>query len=451
MNAAPSLESLFKILKTEAEPWLGDVFIAASAFERIHDERSSILYGETGSGKTALMRALKRQAESENIFCAIWNPEPILENPMLGTALAYQAMRQAMGICVKSLLLEGNLPERLSNPPEYVISALQWLVKNFLPFEPAFYIQTELGNSKPEHIQWYLSILEKPCASVIKGQAGFNDQIRIFLMILQAAGYQRFWLMVDGLERWDSLQVGGQIKDLLDAIFSTLAFFDAQKFAYKFFLPDSFKEVITKTGGVERHRASETALEWDSSLLRVMLDRRLQYALSSSKLSLNSICDSEALLRWLQEYGGTSPRGWLSLTAPIALGYQARGKCLTAAQTRDLICQNPPRIRLRADRREALVGYKRVSLSLEEYRTMEYLFNHVGKISPLENLYYFSYKSLDHAPDNGDKDWEAKSVWRGAFDTMFWRLRKKIEPNPKEPVYFKTHHNKGVELFYTEL
>ena len=64
MKNAPSTESLFNTLKAENEPWLGEVFISLPAFERLKENHSVILYGESGNGKTALRLELQRQKET---------------------------------------------------------------------------------------------------------------------------------------------------------------------------------------------------------------------------------------------------------------------------------------------------------------------------------------------------------------------------------------------------
>ena len=104
MKSVPTAESLFKTLKAESEPWLSDVFVSLPVFEHLMEEHSTILYGETGSGKTATLLELRRR-QKENIFMVTWRPEPILEAPAAGTALAQQAIKQALQTCVENLVL----------------------------------------------------------------------------------------------------------------------------------------------------------------------------------------------------------------------------------------------------------------------------------------------------------------------------------------------------------
>jgi hypothetical protein len=451
MKNTPSPETLFKTLKAENEPWLGDVFLPLPAFERLKEGHSIILYGETGSGKTAMRLALKRE-QKENVFIALWLPEPILENPAAGTALAQQAMKQAARACLEGLILEGSLPERLGEPSSHIASALQWFMKNYLPFDPAFYLQSQVDRLSGAEMQWYLKLLRHNFPAVITEQASLKDQMRLLLIILRAAKYEHLWLTIDGLERWPPRQTDEQMQALLEAVLSTLVFFDLPSVAFKLFLPASFKSILHKTSGVERHRAEEVQLTWAAGDLNTLLEKRITYALSfSKKVALEALCEGTEFLKWLGEYGGDSPRAWLEFVAPLIAEYQQQGRRLTAAQTREFICQHPAPVRLDRERREIWLGRKCISVgSASEFRVLEYLALRPGKIGSLEELYYYAYKELETVPDKGEPAWTSKETWRAAMDTLLWRLRQKIEPNPKEPIYLITHHGKGVELLHAE-
>lgn len=446
-----SVESLFTTLKAENEPWLGDVFVSLPVFERLQEEHSTILYGEPGSGKTAMLLELRRR-QKENIFTVAWRPEPILEAPATGTALAQQSINQALQTCVENLVLEGNLPQRLGEPSRDIGSALQWFLHNHLPFEAGFYIQNQANRLSQDDLQWYLKLLEQPLSLIVKNQTSLKDQLRLLLMVLRAAKYERLWLMVDGLERWTPRQTGEQIEAALEAVLSTLVFFDLPDIAFKFFIPTSLKNILHKTSGVERHRSSEANLTWSAEALQGIAEKRLGCALSAKKASLDSLCDGDEFLNWLKEYGGTSPRAWLGFTAPLAATYQKHGKRLTSAQTREFIREHPAPLRLRHERSEVWLGEKRiVSNSALEFRVLEYLAARPEKLASLEELYYYAYKELSAPPDKGDPAWSAPDTWRGAMDNVLMRIRQKIEPDPKTPRYLVTRHGKGVELLHHEL
>jgi len=451
MKNAPSVESLFTTLKAENEPWLGSVFVSLPVFERLKEEHSTILYGGPGSGKTAMLLELRRR-QRENIFTVVWKPEPILEAPATGTALAQQAIQQALQTCIENLVLEGSLPQRLGVPSEHIASALQWFLQHHLPFEAGFYIQDQASRLLPDELQWYLNLLGQPLPPIVKDQTSLRDQLRLLLAVLRAAKYERLWLMVDGLERWTPRQTGEQIEAALEAVLSTLVFFDLPDIAFKFFIPAPLKNILHKTSGVERHRSSEADLIWSAETLQGILEKRLECALSSKKASLDFLCDGDEFLSWLKEYGGTSPRAWLGFTAPLAATYQKHGKRLTSAQTREFIREHPAPLRLRHERSEVWLGEKRiVNNSALEFRVLEYLAAHPEKLASMEELYYYAYKELSAPPDKGDPAWSAPDTWRGAMDNVLMRIRQKIEPDPKNPLYLVTHHGKGVELLHSEL
>jgi hypothetical protein len=451
MKSNPSAESLFKTLKAENEPWLDAVFVSLPVFERLKEEHSSILYGDTGSGKTAMRMALSRQAD-EKTFTVLWTPEPDLEDTAAGMALARQGITQALRACVETLVLQGNLPQRLGEPPPHIAAALGWFLRNYLPFEAGFYLQSEPRLPQAD-AQWYLKLLGQSLPPLVTERTTLRDQVGLFSMALRAAKYERLWLMIDGLERWTLPQSGKQVEALLEAILSTLIFFDLPGVTFKFFVPASLKGILHKTSGVERHRAAEADLTWSVESLQAMLEKRLQYALSSSKkVTLDALCESGEFLKWLSEYGGDSPRAWLEFAAPLIVEYQQKGKRLTAAQTREFICQHPAPLRLDRERREIWLGRKCISFaSAPEFRVLEYLALRPGKIGSLEELYYYAYKELETVPDKGEPAWTSKQTWRAAMDNLLWRLRKKIEPNPKEPIYLITHHGKGLELLHAQV
>lgn len=448
MISIPSIESLFNTLKAENEPWLSDVFVTQPTFKRLTENHSTILYGETGSGKTALRLELKRELR-EGIFTALWLPEPILDNPATGTALAHQAMRQALRACVESLILEGNLSQRLGEPSIYINSALQWLLQNYLPFDPVFYIQSFADRLTQDEVQWYLNLLERTFPPIITEQTSLKDQILLLLTILRQAKYEQLWLLIDGVERWIPLQAGKQITALLDAILSTLVIFDVPGVSFKFFFPASLRRVLHETAGVERHRAEEILLKWTSESLQIILEKRMALAFSSPKISMDSLYEGDEFSKWLYEFGGYSPREWLQFAAPLLSEYQKRGKRLTATQMREFIRQHPAPLRLHRERREVWLGKKCIPIgSAVEFRVLECLFVQPGKICSLEELYYCAQAELATVPDGNDPKWVPQKAWRGAMDTLVWRLRQKIEQNPKEPLYLITHHGKGLELLH---
>jgi hypothetical protein len=450
MNLSNLLESTFTVLKAENEPWLGDVFVSPPAFDRLMENRPTILYGESGSGKSALRLEMKRRLNNQTLS-VLWMPEPLPESLVSGTPLANQAMRQALRSCVETIILEGKLHQRLAGSPEWVAAALQWFLRTYLPFEPVFFLQSQGDRLAKEEVQWYLELLDKSAPTLVNENASINDQMRLLLMVLHQANYDQLWLTVDGLERW-SRHTEEQIGALLDAVLSTLVIFDVPGIIFKFFAPLSLKQLLHTTSGVERHRAEEIQLDWSETELQSILNKRLALAFGSPKFSLNMLSEGQEFMSWLKDFGGGSPRDWLKLARPLVTEYKRQGKRLTSIQWHETARQYPPPLWLDTHRREAWIGKKCIRMgSSHEFRLLEYLYARPGKISSLEELYYYAQAELDAIPDKGSEKWVHKDIWRPAMDTMIWRLRQKIEQNPKEPIYLITHHGKGLELFHVNM
>jgi hypothetical protein len=442
------LETLFGTLKAENEPWLSDIFVSLPVFERLFEPNSTILYGEAGSGKTALRLEMTKKV-GQDVFTPLWIPESFPENQPVSTALAIQAMRQALRACVEKLVGEADLPRRLGELPDWVASAMQCFLRTYLPFDPNFYVQSKEGKLNLEEIQWYLALLKKDLPPMITDNTSLNDQVRLLLSILRQAGYPQLWLCIDGLERWMPFQAGRQVENFLDAILSTTMVFDVPGAVIKFFIPAMLHDTLKSTVGVEKLRAKEIHQEWSEANLCMMLEKRLAQALGLPAFSIGSIVEGDEFLSWLKVYGGKSPREWLQLTEPFAVTFRNIGKPLSAEQARQIWRQHPPILSLDHDRREVWIGRKRISIgSVIEFRLLEYLAAHPGKICTLEELYYYAQEQLDYIPDSDHKKWAPRLTWRSAMDTLVWRLRQKIEQDPKAPLYLITHPRKGLELLH---
>lgn len=110
-----------------------------------------------------------------------------------------------------------------------------------------------------------------------------------------------------------------------------------------------------------------------------------------------------------------------------------------------------PPLNLDLERQEVWIGRKLIPFnSASEFRILEYLAARPGKICPLENVYYYAQEGLERIPDKGENEWVAPATLRKRIDTLLWRVRKRIEPDPKVPLYLVTHHGKGVELLHAE-
>ena len=130
MILPPSPASMFATPTAEQESWLSEVFVRQPVFEQLMDTTSTIVYGASGSGKTALRLSLQ-QAPPDQVLVVPWSPEPITEMTA-GTPLAQAALRQAIQALVERIVQTQQIPERLRQSSSWASVALVWFMREYL-------------------------------------------------------------------------------------------------------------------------------------------------------------------------------------------------------------------------------------------------------------------------------------------------------------------------------
>lgn len=444
MTKAAFSSLVFSTLKAEDEPWLEHVFVEPQGFDRAMANYSSIVYGDTGYGKTSLCQILNSK-DSNRILVVPWTPEPIPSESVHGSNLVAAALEQALQACVVAMIERGDLPRRLVNAPKWALTALPWFLQRYLPFDdPVLYIESQGLVLQETDVKWYVNLLSQPVAKIMKDNASASDQIRLLLSVLKQAKYEGIRVTIDGLEKWP-IHTETRIIDMLDAILSTLVVFDIPGIIYKFFVPSSLRETLTKTAGVQRHRVEEILMSWSSEKLFELLNKRLAIRFSNPKFAVTALCNEPAFLEWLVEFGGQNPRAWLKLLRPFVDAYKQ--KTFTPAMWSEIAQVYPPLLSVRPGRQEVWIGEKCISIASDmEFRILQYLSTRSRQICSLEEIYYCAVENMATVPPEKGDGWKEKLLWRPALDTTIYRIRQKIEKNPQKPIYLLTHPRKGLEL-----
>lgn len=444
MSLFPLPSALFATPTAESESRLEDVFIPTPFVDLCLANESTLVYGAPGTGKTAL-RLMVQRAAPPQILVVPWTPEPV-PDVSLGTPLAQAAIRQAILSLVERMVQSGEICQRLQTAPAWTGLALAWFMREYLPLDPVFYIQSQCAHFPAEQTQWYLDLLQKPPASIFKPDSTQNDQLRMLMNLLQQAGFQTVWWMGDGLERWSS-QSGQAIVTLIEAMLSTLAIFDVPRYLFKFFVPDTFQNVLDVTSAAARDRLKTYQLHWDTDGLVALLEKRLQTGFARSGMHLTDLCSEPAFFEWLETYGGKNPRAWLSLLRPFVERFESAPTPVPLTDWRLIARQHPPRLRLVTERQEIWLGEHPISIdSVDGFQILKFLYQRPRQICSLDELYYCGLRGLEKPPRLYDPAWEPKARWRPALDTAIYRLRKRLEWEPSDPVYLVTHPRKGLEL-----
>jgi hypothetical protein len=186
-----------------------------------------------------------------------------------------------------------------------------------------------------------------------------------------------------------------------------------------------------------RRRLDVYRLAWTDEHLVMIAERRLAVALGRAEFHLKNLCAAPELIDWLKTYGGSSPRGWLELAGQLTEAYLARGMDhpLSREEWTEIYRRHPPRLHINLETDQVFVGYGEVhDLQPGTYRLLRYLYERHPRMCSRTELYYQAHLGLDHLPRaTVDKHWEDPAVWSGAIDTLLWRLRQQIEPEPGNP------------------
>lgn len=435
---------LFSKLKAEREPWLLQVFVQPGGCDQLASQQSSLIWGGPGAGKSALRLRLAQEIQ-QNSLVAHWDPEPPADDRLLGTPLFNFALEQALRASIESLVVHGNLHQRLSSDADWARTSLAWFLRKFLPFEPVFYIHSHGAALGAEQVAWYIHLLEQPAQNIMGDGANHSDLLRLLMFTLKAAGYQSVTLLVDGLEKWSG-HSDERVRQMLDAILATLAVFDSAELVFKFFVPEVLRARFENSASVLKYRVNQLSLTWDAQLLTALVTRRIGLA-AGRQVSAADFCPDVEFWSWLSKYGAQNPRAWLELAQPFAAQFQQNsGQPLDSACWRALAHQNPPVLHT-AGQKVWLSACEIVSVTATEFDLLAYLEQNPGRSCGLEEIYFRGLQKLAQVPAKDARGWISKDDYRGAVDTALYRLRLKVETDPGQPVYLITTHGKGIRLY----
>lgn len=444
-----SVASLFDTPSAEREPWLDSVFVRHAIFEKLLTGESVIVHGAPGTGKTALRVMLQKLAPSDKLVIP-WLPEPTANNEA-STALAETSMHQAVRTLLEYIVPNPEIAERLQQAPPFVGNAIHWFMQEYLPYDLEFYVDMQSALLDTESLAWYRRLLNRPVAKILRDHATQNDHLRILVNILQKIGFSQIWWLVDGLEKW-SVYSGNNVLTIIESLLSKLSLFDKQEIAFKFFIPESFKDEINKTNAVLRERLLPDEFGWNAEELVILLEKRLSVGLNQPGFRLTHLCQDEDFLRWMEKYAGNNPRAWISRLRPFAEHFEKTGKPLEQQDWQTVARVSPPPLHIYPDRREVCIGECSIAIeSQDSLKILLYLQQKTGQICSLEEVYFCGIKGLPKPPEVRDGGWEHKDVWRPALDTTLYRLRKKLEWDPSQPVYLVTHPRRGLELLHSSV
>ncbi len=447
-QAKPNPLDLFRTLRAEEEgDWLAESFVAPEDFERMVGERSIVVFGKPGAGKSALCRMVERKGRESRRLPVRWSP---LEAALLSTegpALPAQ-LSEVFDACGLAILEHLSRSPTLDDVPAWAMQMLRWFIHHFI----RGYLYARAG-----HLLHPESRLPQPSAVLLappkKDLLPADDYPLILAELskaLRAAGLEGIWVLVDIGGIGGKEEAG--LLDSLRRLLSALPLFEKGGFSWKFFLPSHLEARLIELSGLERRRLDCFRLEWEAPALRRMVEGRLALAAGDVPLRLEDLCSAPDWLPWLEKVGGTIPREWLDQVRPILEHYLLRSGCrpLDEATWRTLRRHHPPRLHLDETEEVLRVGGWEIPLSEipgQALNLLRYLYAHANRTVSRPELYFRACKGKDRIPRvPDDEGYEDPVNYRSLLDTTIWRLRQAIEPDPADPVLLRTVWGQGVRL-----
>lgn len=460
--------SAFGALRAEDEPWLAACYVPPAEFDLMMSARAALIFGETGSGKTALLLALQRaweeQAGANPWLLVRWHFSALVgaSASLTGSALAARHLSQAFDAIARALLIHlGRQSTLWHGAPAWARVTLTWFVTGFLMAEFGPFVEALMdeGDLPPEAASVMHEIMEAGPHDLLPADAPPIAVMTELARALPRLGLSGVRVLVADMESWWETHAE-RLAESLAALLSMLALFEHPAFAYTFVLPDSLWPALRETTGVRRRRVQVFQLRFQEAELVRIVKGRLKLALGRSEAKLSDLIATDhlqpvgkpepldRLYNWLKGCGGTSPRGWLETIRPFLAAYLARSGApqpLSAKECRSIQMQHPPLVWLDPAAGQVTIGWRRVSgLSPGQFAILRCLSERAGGVCSRKLL----YRAYQHASneDYREEDNLTELDITATLDSALYRLRNLIEPLPGASVLLETKKGQGVRL-----
>ncbi|MBN1136841.1 MAG: winged helix-turn-helix domain-containing protein [Anaerolineae bacterium] len=442
--------SAFDSLRAEDEPWLAGCYVEPDLFDLIAGARSFLVFGEPGSGKTALFRMLRdrlaqpaRPGAPLSGLVVDWKPIPP-QTSLSGSPAAELLFSQVLRCCADQLLSHlVAWPDQFLKAPPDVQGTLAWFIRRYLdvpaelrlaerpaavPNADGSALHTILEQAPSDH--WLAS--QQPALMI-------NEIVKNLRQVGLATVY--ILLSSDALDDSESMQQG--LSDLL----SSTSLFENSSFLYKMILPASLRNPLGKAGAALRQRVVVYTLGWTTEALTQIVLRRTALAAGRPLGGLQEVCPNPKLVSWLERTGGSSPRGWLECITPLAARYLQTGQAVSTEEWRAIRSQSPPILSFNEDDNSVTIGWRRIDDLPDVPRALlRFLWEHRDRVCTRRELYFRAYLSTSYADTPIDQVRDFQVDFEHVLDTAVNRLREKIEPDPRQPIYITTVRGKGYRL-----
>jgi hypothetical protein len=470
--------SAFESLRAENEPWLAEyAYVPPPDFELMAGARSIVAFGQPGSGKTALRRALEHRAQASTPTRLVvrWRPSLPADAPTIGTPAAQAQLAQVMNACAMALLENFvSSTSAYNEAPDWAQHTLAWFIQCYAGDNLAMQIAPLLSRADDAGRALLKKWTTQPAPNVLVADAPIEIVIARLVEALSTMKISGIWVMADGAERLAE-EEPDRMAAAFKAFLSNLTYFEQSPLFYKLTLPLSLEAKLRDAGSIVRRRVFSHQLQWAPELLTQIVVRRIASAIGADDLELTDLyapgikrsktkSKSHPIQTWLTAGGGDTPLDWLNFAAPLAMAHielRGQGQARPLSREEWVAIRNRMPLRLMMDDSGQIKVGKRVIGRLPpiEQSVLQYLMKHEGQICSKEELYENAYLA-PHAPVGAVESDRVEHVARGStpkqrisikdvgysdvIDTVLWRLREAVEPDMAEPVFIQTYRGQGI-------
>lgn len=442
----------FDFLQAEREaPWLADAFVAPAAFAAMSSGRSIVVFGPSGSGKSALRLRLGAAAREAGHLTVEWQPA-LPQAPLSGSLAMRHWFTQLLESAMEQLLAQiGRDPAPLAAAPPWVRATVQWFIHHYLVAmagAPELLVSRLAEKATPDGAALIEQLVGSEPVGLFRDGTPEPKLVGALAESLMRLGYDGIWMLVDGLERLVE-QDAAQAAEALKAILSTLGLFEDSRFSVKLFAPPELEGPIMASGGVARRRLDTHSLRWTPEQLLQIVGRRISLLIGKPAFQIEELYPAAEVQAWLGRYGGLVPRGWLEMARPMAVAYLAQGarQPFTTEAWEQLWNTRPPPLRVDIAGNRVFLGYSEIlDIPPGAQKLLSYLYRHRGRVCSRGELYYRAFLGHEREPGLDDAAYSAPAEWEGLLNTNLYRLRQAIELDPSRPIYVVSRRGKGVLL-----
>lgn len=444
-SASPVGTEVLEVVRAEDEPWLADCFVPPEKFNRMGSDRSVVVFGRPGEGKSALCCMLEQAAREQQCLPVRWYPHLATPAATEGDSLARQ-VQEVLELCLISLLEYLGRAHSPENIPSWAIRLLRWLSHRFVRGDLSIRLGSLLGDDLAPTQRGLLNQIISPPQKELFPAYDYRLILAEFSKLLPCIALNAIWILTDVAE---ADLVTSDWLDAMDRFLQALPLFEKSRLVYKLFFPSRFRG-LAALSVLDRRRADRFPLHWKPTELREIVERRLALATGDPSIRLEDLCSANDWLLWLEKVGGAIPREWLIQVRPILKCFLSQCGPVDRDTWVERRLDYPPSLYLDEKQGFLRIGGSEISLSHvygREYALLRYLYDHPNQVIPRSELYYRALKGMKVVPRGPtDEGYEGPAEYRGILDSLIWRLRQTIEPDPDHPMLLRTVRGHGVQL-----